>query len=158
MTILRKHIPRWTYASVAKYFIDNIPSIPIFVHPQIPRNTQNLDKYLELRMAGPHLYEVSKNDWLMLGDIYVLASVQQTEDTYDIYDLVGRIQAVMKTIDLYRYGDGVDDDSTWWACWYLQQNPRDTIESNMFGRIEKDTPLAQAYVAGSYKTGLQDLE
>ena len=162
MPILKERLGRWCMASISVHFMPIMKAVSgaplVYVQAQIPRTTQNSPRYYELRMDGPHLTKIAKNEWKVSGDINIVCTVQQTEDTYAIYDLSGPMQAAMVDIPLLRCGpDNPPDDDTQFGCWYVQFSRREDIKGAMMGRIETNIPLVQLLVAGHYETTLKDL-
>lgn len=147
-----KNWPRWTFASVCKHFDDRRNGLPLFIEGQ-HRATSELKDYLELRMDGPTLREVSKGCWLLRIEINILVSSAFDEENYHrIHQNVGIVQTAFTSIPVFKYGDGPDDDQSYVGCYILQQNlaSRDFLELNHFGRIDISIPLCQATVEGHY--------
>lgn len=155
--ILIKHLSRWIKSSVSQHF-----SVPLkaeahlFVEAQIPRKTQEHKRYFELRMDGPHLYEVSSSCWRGRVEVNILCTaVLDPQKLYDIDVLIGIAQDAVVDIPLFRFGNGPDDDpADQFGCLYLLQSSNDMIEGHQFGRIETNTPLQQATVEGHYRIDL----
>lgn len=148
-----KNWARWTFASVSKHFDDHRQGLELFIEGQ-HRNTKDLENYLELRMDGPTLREVSKGCWKLRIEINVLITSAFREDEYHRpHQNAGIAQAAFtKIISAFRFGNGPDDDDSFLGCYQLQQSntTRDFIELNHFGRIDINTPLVQATVEGHY--------
>lgn len=151
------HWPRWTFASVSKHFDDRRQGLPLYIEGQ-HRNTREETDYLELRMDGPTLREVSKGCWKLRIEINILvSSAYDEEDYHRIHRNAGIVQAAFENaIDVYRFGTGVDDDQTYVGCYKLLEDRRDALELNHFGRIDIDTPIVQATVEGHYVMTLME--
>jgi len=148
-----KNWARWTFASVSKHFDDRRQGLPMYIEGQ-HRDTREEEDYLELRMDGPTLREVSKGCWKLRIEVNVLiSSVFNETDYHRPHQNAGIAQAAFThTIPVYKYGDGPDDDQSFVGCYTLSQSSttRDFIELNHFGRIETNTPLVQATVEGHF--------
>jgi hypothetical protein len=153
---MNKNWPRWIFASISKHFNDRRDGLPLFIEGQ-KRNTHELASFLELRVDGPHLTEVSKGDWLIEVEINILVQTAMNETNYHVHHTnCGIAQAAFTTIEVYRYGTGPDDDQSFFCCMQLLQDRRgrDRIELNQLGQIDKDVPLMHATVEGHYKMRL----
>ncbi len=151
-----KNWPRWSFASVSKHFDDRRETLPLFIEGQ-HRDTSALSDYLELRMDGPTLREVSKGCWILRIEVNILlTSTFDEEDYHKIHRNAGIVQAAFTAIPVLKYGDGLDDDQSFVGCYKLKQNSstRDFLELNHFGRIGIDVPLVQATVEGHYEMTL----
>lgn len=157
MATINYNWPRWIYASVNKHFDDRKGTLPLYIEGK-HRATTKPKKYLELRMDGP--------TWIQPSNGYFKGSVQvntlltvalDDKDYHDPYRVAGLVQAMYTpTIDVFKFGDGVDDDQSHLGCLVLQQNSekRDFLELNWFGIIDTDDPLVQATVEGHYRIEL----
>ena len=144
---------RWIFASVSKHFDDRKGTLTLYIEGQ-HRATSKLKEYLELRMDGPTWNEASKDYFIGNIQINVLITVAMDEEDYHRpYSVAGQVQqAFTKTIDVFRFGDGPDDDGTYLGCLQLKQNRAtgDFVELNWFGIIDTDDQLVQATVEGHY--------
>ena len=61
-----------------------------------------------------------------------------------------------KTISVFRYGDGPNDDDSFVGCLVLQQSlrGRKSVETNHFGLINLKDALLQATVEAEYRMQL----
>ncbi len=151
-----KNWPRWSFAAVSKHFDDRRETLPLFIEGQ-HRDTAALSDYLELRMDGPTLREVSKGCWILRIEVNILVTATFDEaDFHKIHRNAGIVQAAFTSIPVLKFGDGPDDDQSFVGCYKLKQNAstRDFLELNHFGRIDIDVPLVQATVEGHYEMTL----
>ena len=150
---LNKNWARWSFASVSKHFDDNRQGLKLFIEGT-HRDTRKDEEYLEFRMDGPTLREVSKGCWMLRIEVNLLVTATiDEEDFHRIHRNAGIAQAAFaQGISVFRYGDGVDDDNSFVGCYKLLQSSstRDFVELNHFGRISQDVPLMQATVEGHY--------
>lgn len=153
MNVPDKNWARWTFASVSVFFEARRQGLRLFIEGQ-HRDTRLEEDFLELRVDGPTLRQVSKGCWKLRIEVNVLVqSVFNDVNYHRVKQNSGIAQAAFETsIPVYRFGDGPDDDQSFVGCYILQQDKRsrDFIELNDFGRIEKDVPISQATVEGHY--------
>ncbi len=144
---------RWSFASISKHFDDNRQGLKLFIEVT-HRDTRKDEEYLEFRMDGPTLREVSKGCWKLRIEVNILVTATIDEnDFHRIHRNAGIAQAAFaQGISVFKYGDGVDDDDSFLGCYKLLQNSstRDFIELNHFGQIDANVPLMQATVEGHY--------
>lgn len=144
---------RWIFASVSKHFDDRKENLPLYIEGQ-HRATSKLKEYLELRMDGPTWNEASKGYFIGVVQINVLlTSALNEEDYHRPYRIAGQVQeAFTQTIEVFKFGDGPDDDQSKFGCLQLKQNRSngDFVELNWFGIIDTDDPLVQATVEAHY--------
>lgn len=148
---------RWSFASVSKHFDDNRQGLKLFIEGS-HRDTREEKDYLEFRMDGPTLREVSKGCWKLRIEINILVTAAlDEEDFHRIHRNAGIAQAAFVLgIPVLRYGSGPDDDDSFLGCYKLLQSSstRDFVELNHFGQIAQDVPLMQATVEGHYEMTL----
>ena len=148
---------RWSFASISKHFDDNRQGLKLFIEGT-HRDTREVEEYLEFRMDGPTLREVSKGCWKLRIEVNLLVTATiDEEDFHRIHRNAGIAQAAFATgIPAFKYGDGVDDDQSVFGCYQLLQSSstRDFIELNHFGQIDTNIPLLQATVEGHYQMNL----
>ncbi len=150
-----KNWARWTHASIGDHFTTHFAaeSLPLFIEGQ-HRDTSSLQDFVELRIDGPTLTEVSKDCWLFRVEVNILiTSVMDDANYHRIQQNVGICQAGFTSINVFRYGNGLDDDQSFLGCLQLLQNKtnRDFLEANQFGQIDIKTHILQATVEGHYK-------
>lgn len=153
---------RWIKASVSKHFVDAIDGeYPVFIENQ-HRDTSEFPEFLELRVDGPRLREVSKDCWKLRVEINVLCQAVMNETDYHVIeDMVGLSQsALVAQIPVHQYGNRSGDDNAFLGCLVLLQasESRDYLEANRFGQIDTRTKLLQSAVEGHYVMDLDTQE
>lgn len=156
---LSKHLTRWIIASVSKHFEDRRQGLSMFIEGQI-RDTRSLKDFMELRIDGPNLTELSKGFWQAYIEINVLVQAAQDDaDYHRIYKNVGIVTvAFTNTIQIFRFGDGVDDDDSLVGCVNLlgDKESRERIQTSHFGQVEPETGIFQSSVEGHYVATLRE--
>lgn len=151
-----KNWARWSFASVSKHFDNNRQGLKLFIEGT-HRDTRTDKDYLEFRMDGPTLREVSKGCWKLRIEVNILVTTTfDEEDFHRIHRNAGIVQEAFVTIPVFRFGNGVDDDNSFLGCYKLLQSKAnaDLLELNHFGRIDQSVPLMQATVEGHYEMEL----
>jgi len=150
---VNRHWARWIFASVSKHFDDRKELLPLYIEGQ-HRATTKPQEYLELRMDGPKWNEASKG--YFIGDVQInilITSALTEEDYHRPYRAAGQVQeACTQTIEVFRFGDGPEDDQSHLGCLQLKQDRagQDFIELNWFGIIDTNDALVQATVEAHY--------
>lgn len=147
-----QNIPRWLFASIGKHFDDRKQNEHLFIEGQ-DRLTNEETDWLELRMDGPSQREVSKGCFQFDIEVNILlSSVMNEKDYHKIFKLVGVAAAAFTNkIDIFKFGDGVDDDDTFLECARIRFENRELVQISHFGQIDPDKRLVQATVEGHYR-------
>lgn len=147
--------PRWVFASVSQHFASNTAGLDMFIEGQ-HRNTRDLKDFIELRMDGPQITEVSKDYWRIYGEVNVfITSAMDVTNYHRIHENVGIVAAAFTMIPLFKFGvPSVINDQSHWACWNLLQDirKRQKVEISHFGQIDVKSEVVQASVEGHYET------
>lgn len=114
---MNEHWPRWIFASVAKYFEDNI-SVHLHVDGD-ERTTDNLSEWVELYLDGPNFDEICHDVFKVELAIYATICVVPTSSTYRRHVIVGDVASLYVSIPLYKYGD----DESSFGCLVLDGTP-----------------------------------
>jgi len=141
---------RWIRASVDKHFVDLFAasSLATFVEGQ-HRATRSLKDFVEVRMDGPDISEVSKNYYVLRVDVSILIHSTMDDTNYHRIDAsIGITTAAFSTVKVYRYGTPGDD--TLLGCLTLQ----DELQVLRYGQRSPDKKLQHASVEGHYKMTL----
>ncbi len=150
--ICRQNLSRWLYASTSKYFntIALTNDLHFFVEGT-NRETNEQQKYIEFRLDGPNITELSKNYYRLDVEINILWSFNQDdEDFHAPESLKGILMDAMQNICIYKFGDGPNDDDSLVGVLQLKQNQRIVTRVNNFGQIRPDVRLLQGTVEGSF--------
>lgn len=156
---MRKHWPRWIFASVSKYFFDTLTaqSVNVFVEGT-DRDADALgDDHAEFRMDGPRIRELQANEHHIWIAVNMLFKANMNDGNFHRkHVLAGQIaDAFISHIPLYKYGNGVDDDDSQFGCLTLLDRPTG-IQINHFGQIEQTVRVEQGTVEGHYTGYLTD--
>ena len=156
MSIDLINLPRWTFASVSKHFDARKATEHLFIEGQ-DRLTNKERDWLELRMDGPFVKEVSSNFFFLDIEINVLISATMNETDYHvIHTLVGIAAAAFTNqIQAFKLGDRPQDDQTLLGCYLLRTEGREAVIISHFGMIDSDKRLVQASVEGHYRLELE---
>ena len=99
--------PRWITASINKHIYDNRQSLTMFAEGETPRKTSASGEFIEVRVNGPHLTEISKGFWRADVVINVLIQSAMSTDLYKIHKDIGKVAAAMTSkIAVYKKNDG----------------------------------------------------
>ena len=151
------NLPRWIFASISKHFTTKCPSLMLFIEGQLRPTTLSKD-WIELRVDGPYLTEVSKGYWKVYSEINVLLSSYMDQKNYHrIHQDAGTVAAAFTCIEIYRYGIGIEDDQSLVGAMQLVRDTRgrERIQISHFGMIDPDKQLYQATVEGHYSMFLE---
>ena len=153
---LKQHWPRWIFASVSKYFSGIAQTEGLFYFIEgTHRTTKEHEKYIEFRMDGPNVTELSKNYFQIDVEINMLWSFNQDQENFhESQRITGILLNAMTDICVYRYGDDFVDNSELLGTLSLQQNKKNPIRVNNFGQIRSDVKLMQGTVEGSFRMTL----
>ncbi len=153
---LRQHWPRWIFASTSKYFKDiaDTNGLHFFIegtHRFTPENQE----YLEFRMDGPSVREVSKNYFLIDVEINILWSFNQDNESFHrTTEITGILMEAMTDICIYRYGDDEYDNGKLLGTLSILQDKKTPIRVNNFGQIRTDVKMMQGTVEGTFRMTL----
>ncbi len=147
--------PRWVFASVSKHFDDNTPGLDMFIEGQ-HRDTRKKKDFIELRVDGPQITEISKNYFRIYGEVNVLVTSAMDNTNYHrIHESNGIVAAAFTMIPLFKFGvESVVNDQSHFACWNLLQDTgkRHRVDIFNFGQVDVKSEVVQASVEGHYET------
>lgn len=150
---MRKHWPRWAFASFSKHFAAHFTaeSLPLFVEGD-DRATALEKKFCEFRMDGPRLRPVGRRRWEIFIPVNILVqTIMDDENAYLHKTNMGIAQSgFARTISIYKYGTGPDDDQSLLVCMSLMGDKNNPLKTNEFGQIDTTVRLLQATVEGHY--------
>lgn len=136
---------KWCYRSICKHF-DSALTIPI-VYTGQPTQVTDSSNFVELRIDGPYITELSKDYFRLYYEVNILHQYTRSEtNIYNRFNTLGNIQAAFTTITVY------DDEDNIVGCMTLDQDLRDRqrVQTNDFGQIDPDVDILQATVEGHY--------
>lgn len=150
---MRKHWPRWAYASFSKHFADHFTAnnLHLFVEGD-DRDTALREKFCEFRMDGPRIRPVGRRRWEIFVPVNILVQTSMNDtNVYQHQTNIGIAQSgFARTISIYKYGNGVDDDQSLLVCLSLMGDKNNPLKTNNFGQVDTTVRLQQATVEGHY--------
>lgn len=146
---MRQHWPRWFFASVSKHFDALRQGLPMYVEGT-DRDTATLRDFIEFRMDGPRIRE---RGGVTRVDVIVNILVQSTMDSRDDHRILKSegivLAAFTPTINVFRYGDGSDDDQSLLLC--LKERDDIDVRINRFGIVDETVRKMQSTIEGHYR-------
>jgi len=155
---MMRHWPRWILASIQKHFDDRRDGLKLFVEGTY-RNTSEDANFIELRVDGPSLTEISKDWWKIYVEVNILVQATMSDtDFHKIYTDVGTVLAAFTNIELFKYGTESYDNGSQFGCLRLLSDARgkQPVRIYNFGQVETSIPLMQSTLEGHYVTNLEE--
>jgi hypothetical protein len=152
--MINKNWQRWAWASFSKTFADYFAnnSIHCFVDGD-DRQTSELTDFVEFRMDGLQVRELNSPNYyrLYLPVNILVKSTMNLERTHHFPQLIGTTSAAfVPSIDIFKYGNGPDDDQSLLVCMTLMQDRLNQVRVNNFGQVDETVRVQQATVEGHY--------
>lgn len=154
--MLNKNWPKWFQASIRKACetIATANSIALHVEGE-DRETDDLSEYVELRVHGPDVLEIARNQYRIDVTVNLLVTVKRSlKNMWRRHEIAGIFMSGLDPdISIYKLGNGPDDDKTKLTCLML----RDSLGESMglkyrdLGRLQTAADLIQAVVNGTYR-------
>jgi hypothetical protein len=140
----------WIVASVASHF--NLYKGDLTYRIEGGAADKDVLRYLELKYDGPHYDEVSKNYTLITMDIALFLQIPKDNDLYSLTNYIGNILTGFSDIDVYKFGDDSESDSSLFAC----LRPIGPIRTATFDQTMKGVEVKQALIESRYEMELTD--
>lgn len=135
---------RWIYASTSKIFAAAAATYPIHFYLEgTKRDTDKKTNFIEFRMNGPRLTEISHNYYRLDVDINILYSVTIGSNFHLPYKITGLILNTMKDMCIYKWNDGD-------ALLGVLTLKRQPVVVSHFGQARADTEIIQGTIEGAY--------
>lgn len=153
---MNEHWSRWIFTSISKHFNDRKRDLTMFIEGQW-RKTRGLKDFIELRVDGPRITEVSKGYWKIYCEVNMaIQSTMDDKDNHRIEKSIGIVVMAFSDIYVYRLGDGPQDDGSLLGCLKLIQDipTRERLQVYRLGQVDNVDKLMQAVVEGHYKMEL----
>jgi hypothetical protein len=143
--------PRWFFASFSKHFESKRAGVKFFVEGD-DNDTASFADYFEFRFNGPYSWETSKDFWHFQVTINILIISKRSDRSMHILHTNAGIMlaAFEKSISMFRFGTGVDDDGEFLGCMQLVTNKDNSINIDHLGQVNPDVKEMQAMVQGTY--------
>lgn len=150
--------PRWIIASIAQHFNAGRQGLVMFLEGE--DHEENISDYIELRIDGPYILELSRKYYQLDVEINVFVmSSKNAEDLYKIYRDCGTVAACFSgAIPVFKLGDGIDDDQSLLGCLVMPRtkDQREALRISHFGQVSAVTPILRSSVEGHYQMELHE--
>lgn len=146
--------PKWIFLSAAKHFTDSISVITTFVEGAQERNLSGQSSWIEIRIDGPDIREVSKDTIVLESEINLLVATHIDPDAPAQHVInVGKATAAFTDFKIFKYGEDSEDDGSILDSFRLQplEDIRDKIKVANMGQIDPAIKLLQTTVEGHYR-------
>lgn len=144
---------RWINSSVAKYIkgICDTNNVSLFVEGS-PRNTEELQDWVELRIDGPSWHGATKDEWVahLEINILILSKMNQVDNSRLLKNIGLMRTALSQTIPVLKLGKEVQDDQSHITCLILKNTGKESLEVNQLGQVTENTQLQRATVDGMF--------
>ena len=150
---LRESIPKWVFLSAAKHFTGSISGIDVFVEGT-ERDTRDKDDWIEIRIDGPDVSEVSKDCYLIESEINLLVATHMDLTSPARHHInIGKATSAFQNFEIFKYGEDAEDDESSVGSFILEPHDRTRgkIKVSNMGQIDPDLTLLQATVEGHFK-------
>ncbi len=136
--------PRWILASTSKVFQTAATAFPIHMYLEgTERRTDTHSNYIEFRLNGPRVTEVSSDYFKLEVEINVLFAVTIEDDFHMPQKVIGMLLETMADMCVYKYGD----DSSLVGKLVLKRTPINVIYGN---QTKAEIEIVQGLVSGFY--------
>lgn len=148
------NITRWIYASASKFFSDTVAGrLPMYFEGQ-SRRTEDEKDYLEFRLDGPYLSELTQGYFKVEFEINVLVTSHSNgKDFHKLYRDCGVALQCFRPFSIFKLGsDSEVDDQTLVECAVIPRSTdaREAIRVSHFGKIDPVKPVLQSSIEGHY--------
>lgn len=156
-----KNWPRWIFASIADHFkaaavADNVPLLIEGIEDRTSDKIRQTD-HAELRINGPVSRNPSKDFYILNINVnIILQSYMTEENAYTIIQNAGVFYAAMGPIDVFKHGNGPDDDGSFLGCLSLREELVEPRFVAHFGQLKEDVRLRESMVGGKYTIELHN--
>lgn len=146
--------PRWIKASCRTWFDNQRQGITIFYSEDSERESRPSD-YSELRVNGPDISEHSKGCYTLDVEVNIIVvSIKNDKDADILERNVGIFINAFVDINVFRFGDGLNDDGSYVGCLVLDD--KRPLEITNFGQIQPETRMIQTSIDGLYHMYLEN--
>jgi len=158
---VNKNWPRWIFASISDHFktvaaADNVPLLIEGIEDRTSDKIRQLD-HAELRINGPVSKEPSKGFYILNVTVnIIIQNYMSEENAYNIINNEGVFFAGMGPIDVFKHGNGPDDDGSFLGCLVLREDLLEPRFVARFGQLKEDVRIRESMVGGKYKICLQN--
>lgn len=140
--------PRWIISSVASHFKDCNEN---FFMEGFERGTDGKPEWVELRLDGPYIREMTKGCWKLEVEVNTLIVVNDNANAYRSQEIQGMVlKKFLDCLEVYQIGNQEPDDGELLGCLKLQQRGREKIIVTNFGMLKPDIRQFQSSIEGHY--------
>lgn len=153
---MKKHWPRWVFASFSKHFAAHFagqsPPVPLFVEGD-DRNTAKIKDFAEFRLDGPRIRKLSKGYYRLFVPVNILITSGMDDQTvYRLQTTMGiALSGFAESISVFKLGAGPDDDQSLLVCMNLLNDKINELKESHFGQVDAIVRIQQASVEGHYE-------
>jgi len=162
--MINENWAKWVYSSILNHFEESEYFIKWETYLEDPHtydeqgitpmyidgcsfDSKDVKDYIEIRIEGPDIVEVSNNYFKITLDLNILTSVTKDSNIWKTHELVGKVQKTFSTISVYRYGSGTEDNNSLVGC-LNRQNKMETIP---WGQPDPNIKQIQQTIESQYK-------
>lgn len=151
---LKLRLPNYLLLSAGKHF-SNISGIKTFVEGAEERDLSGETDWIEIRIDGPNIGEVSKDLLLITSEINLLICTHMDiEAPFNHVTNVGKVANIFEDFYIYKYGsDSDEDDESVVGLFKLE--PTDDLGEKIaicnMGQIDPSIKLLQTTIEGHFK-------
>ena len=156
-----KNWPRWIFASIADHFksaaIAN--NVPLLIEGIEDRTSDKIrqNDHAELRINGPVTKNPSKDYYILNLNVNIIVQSYMTEENaYTIIQNAGVFYEAMGPIEMFKFGNGPDDDGSFLGCLVLREELVEPRFVAHFGQLKEDVRLRESMVGGKYQICLHN--
>ena len=155
-----KNWRRWIHASAGEYLSDTAmaESLPWLIEGITDRDEDFMSKpdRVEIRLNGPFTLRYG-NCWnaRVFINVIVSSAVGEIKDAYKLDEVLGVFHTAMdQPIEIFKRGDGPDDDDSSIGCLHPLGERSTPIRVLDFGEVDPVDHIRQGMVTGTYEIEL----
>jgi len=116
------------------------------------RQTQDFQQFFELRVDGPFYTQYQKGWWDLIVEVNTIVTVAKSDqDFHAIRRVTDAVAAIFTNdIEVYKYGNGVLDDSTFIECLHAMDGFRRRLQISHFGQLQPSDDILMASIERHY--------
>ena len=147
---LKLNLPLYILTSAGKHFTEGITGVKTFVEGAEERDLSGENDWVEIRVDGPNVSEVSKDLLRVFCEINLLVCTHMDVTApFEHVTNVGKVANVFEDFYIYRYGG----DKSKVGMFKLQPTTdvKDKIQISNMGQIDPSIKLLQTTIEGHYE-------
>jgi len=148
---MRKEIPKWLFASVAKHFSTLADNYNYYVTGN-QRATEDLDSWIELKIDGPHIDRLSsgKVKYTCEVDVQIYCK-RDPHNLYKYLEITGDVlDRFTEHIGIFKLGSEPTDDQSYFTCMKLNYDGSKPLNVAHFGDTGINEKISVSDVEGHY--------